>query len=117
MNTEDLNKTAVNKLKKTHENFTVGIGVAIGIVFMSYFFSFAAFIDNVKPGLVTFQAITTILLVFCLIYLKKIALYFTRFKYRNSEPHSILLKQLSHTDFEKDAQGLNAIITARESEK
>ncbi len=117
MSTDDIKINAINQLKKTHENFTVGIGIAIGIVFMSYFFSFAAFIDHVKPGLVTFQAVTTILLVFCLIYLKRVALYCTKLKYRNQALHSSLLQRLKHTDFEKDEKSLHDIVTMMDAKK
>ncbi len=117
MSTDDIRISAISQLKKTHENFTVGIGIAIGVIFMFYFFSFAAFIDHVKPGLVTFQAITTVLLVFCLIYLKRVALYCSKLKYRNQEPHHQLLQQLKHTDFEKDEKSLYDIVAMTDTKK
>lgn len=104
---------ALRKLKKTHENFAVGIGVTIGIILFGYFFSFAAFIDHLKSGLVVFQLISTIAFVFCLIFLKRVALFCTKLKYSKQAPYNRLLEGLKHQDFEKDEQTLGQIVAQR----
>lgn len=107
---------ALRKLKKTHENFAVGIGIAIGIILFGYFFSFAAFVDHLKSGLVIFQIITTIAFVFCLIFLKKVAFFCTKLKYGKQEPYCQLLQNIRHQDLEKDEKDLGEILLDRSNQ-
>lgn len=95
-------------LKKTHENITVGIGITIGFILIAYFFSFAALIDHMKPGFVTFQVITTVLFVLCLVYLKRVAFFFTKLKFGKKQPYFSVLTRLTSQDFEQDEDTLAA---------
>ena len=100
------NAEIIRKIKKVHENFVIGIGAGIGIILMLYFFSFAQFIDRVKPGLITFQIITTIIFVICLIFIKRVATFFTRLKLKRKPAFQTMMSKLSDSDFEKDEQTL-----------
>lgn len=69
---------AIRRIKKTHENLVVTLGITIGIILGVYFFSFAMLIDSAPPIAIQFLMVTTVLLVLALIYVKRIALFFTR---------------------------------------
>ena len=112
MNTDE-QLSALRELKKAHERFTVGIGVTIGIIFLVYFFSFAQFVDRLADGLVTFQIISTIGLVFCLIYIKKVALFFTRLRYSNNAIYAQLLPHVQSADFDHNEEEFSQRICER----
>jgi len=101
-------------LKKTHENITVGIGVTIGFILIAYFYSFATLLDQMKPGIVTFQIITTVLFVLSLAYLKRIAFFFTKLKYAKKQPYAAYLNTLTSRDFEQDEIALAAKLPERQ---
>ena len=105
--------TALRKIKKTHENFSVGIGITIGIILFGYFFSFAGLIDHLKSGIVVFQIVTTILFVLCLIFLKKVAFFLTKLKYAKNTSFKPILDKLVSADFEKKEQEFLQAMGAR----
>ena len=69
---------AIRRIKKTHENLVVVIGVLIGMLLLIYFFTFAMFVDKASTGWVWFQIITTILMALMLVFLKKVGFFLTR---------------------------------------
>jgi hypothetical protein len=70
--------SAIRCIKKTHENLVVGVGVSIGMILLVYFFTFAMFVDRASAALVWFQVITTILMAFMLVFIKKTSFFLTR---------------------------------------
>lgn len=93
---------AIRRIKKTHENMVVTLGVTIGIILGLYFFSFAALIDSARPYVIQFMLATTLLLVLALIYVKRIALFFTRLLLGRKAECKALLALLVVTDLAKD---------------
>lgn len=71
---------AIRRIKKSQENFVVGIGITIGVILVLYFFSFAAVVDSPSHGLVWFQALSTIAMVLALIFLKRVGFFFARLR-------------------------------------
>ncbi len=69
---------AIRRIKKTHENLVVFIGVLIGMTLLIYFFTFAMFVDKASTVLVWFETITTILMALMLVFLKKVGFFLTR---------------------------------------
>lgn len=107
----------LKKIKKTHENFTIGIGISIGIILFGYFFSFAGLIDHLKSGIVAFQFITTILFILCLIFLKKVAFFCTKLKYSKNSSYRPILEKLVSADFDKKEQEFLQAIETRFADK
>lgn len=105
--------SVLRELKRTHERFTVGIGVTIGIIFLAYFFSFAQFVDRLADGVVIFQVISSIGLVLCLIFIKKVALFFTRLRYSKNAIYSQLLRYIQSEDFDHNEDGFSQRIYER----
>lgn len=93
---------AIRRIKKTHENLVVTIGITIGVILGLYFFSFAALIDSARPYVIEFMMVSTVLLVVALIYVKRIALLFTRLLLGRKAECRPLLAQLVVSDLAKD---------------
>ena len=97
---------AIRRIKKTHENLVVTIGITIGVVLGIYFFTFAALIDSARLYVIQFMMVTTVLLVLALIYVKRIALLFTRCLLGRKAEYKALLAVLVVADLVKDEQQL-----------
>jgi len=69
---------AVRRIKKTHENLVVTIGVLIGMTLLVYFFTFAMFVDKASTVLIWFEVITAILMALMLVFLKKVGFFLTK---------------------------------------
>lgn len=69
---------AVRRIKNTHENLVVTIGVLIGMTLLIYFFTFAMFVDKASTVLVWFETITAILMALMLVFLKKVGFFLTK---------------------------------------
>jgi len=69
---------AVRRIKNTHENLVVTVGVLIGMTLLVYFFTFAMFVDKASTALIWFEIITTILMALILVFLKKVGFFLTK---------------------------------------
>ncbi len=70
--------SAIRRIKKTHENLVVTVGVLIGMTLLVYFFTFAMFVDKASTALIWFEIITTILMALILVFLKKVGFFLTK---------------------------------------
>lgn len=104
---------AIQRIKKTHENLVVTIGITIGIILGIYFFSFAALIDSAPPFAIQFQMVTSVLLVLALIYVKRIALLFTRLLLGRDDHCRTILRVITVADLARDDQTLQQQIGQR----
>jgi hypothetical protein len=102
----ELQLEAIRKIKKTHENLVVAIGITIGLILGVYFFSFASLIDSARPFAIQFLMVTTVLLVVALIYVKRIAFFFTRLLLGRKEHCKTVLKVITVADLTKDEEAL-----------
>lgn len=71
---------AISQIKKTHENFMVSLGVLIGTILVVYFFTYGALVDSVTSSLIWFEVITSVMMLFVLIFLRRVCFVLTRFK-------------------------------------
>ena len=69
---------AIRRIKKTHENLVVFMGVLIGMILLIYFFTFAMFVDKASTVLVWFETITAIMMALMLVFLKKVGFFLTK---------------------------------------
>ncbi len=97
---------AIRRIKKSHENLVVTLGITIGVVLGIYFFTFAALIDSARPYVIQFMMVTTVLLVVALFYVKQIAFFFTRRLLGRKAECKALLALLVVADLAKDEQQL-----------
>lgn len=96
----------IRRIKKTHENLVVTLGITIGIILGVYFFSFATLIDSAPPIAMQFLMVTTVLLVLALVYVKRIALFFTRLLLGRKADCKRVLALLAVADLAKDEEVL-----------
>ena len=66
------------KIKKIHERTAITVGIIMGVMLSSYFFTFGMLIDRNATGALWFQIITSVLFVFGLIFLKRLAFFITK---------------------------------------
>ncbi|HXH71897.1 MAG TPA: hypothetical protein VNI58_03675 [Mariprofundaceae bacterium] len=69
---------AIRGIRKTQENFAVGIGFVIALTLSVYFFTYAMLTDKGLHSLLWFQAISTLVMVYMLIRLKRISFFCAR---------------------------------------
>ncbi len=76
--TESSDTKILQKIKKTHERIAITAGIVMGVALSSYFFTFGMLIDRDASGALWFQIITSVLFVFGLIFLKRLAFFLTK---------------------------------------
>lgn len=96
----------IRTVKKAHENIMVIIGVLIGVILLVYFFSFAQFFDRGYMGVVWFQAISSVVFVAALFFLKRIAFTVVRVIYGRREPYQVFVSAIVASDLDKDEKAL-----------
>jgi len=89
---------AVKHIKKVHENIMVILGVLIGMILMVYFFTYALLMDKAFTTWVWVELITTILLVFVLIFLSRISFFLTKLLLVRHSSCRPILKRMISTD-------------------
>lgn len=71
-------QTLRDKIRTAHERIAITLGIAIGVILSSYFFTFGMLIDRDAGGLLWFQIITSVLFVLALFRLKRVAFFLTK---------------------------------------
>ncbi|MEE8378932.1 MAG: hypothetical protein V3R49_00965 [Gammaproteobacteria bacterium] len=97
---------AIRRIKNTHENLVVTIGVLIGMTLLVYFFTFAMFVDKASTGLIWFEIITAILMALVLVFLKKVGLFLTKILLGRRSDCRTVLGMLVAADLALDEQVL-----------
>lgn len=110
-NTNSL-KTTAGRLKKTYNQFLLGIGTGAGVILCIYFFTFSEIINRFPPIVWRTQAISAIGLVLVLVYIKRIAFFFTKLRYSGSQLEKQLLGQLAIHDMDQPDEQLAARLGA-----
>jgi hypothetical protein len=95
---------AVQRIKKTHENLVVFVGVLIGMILLVYFFTFAMLVDKGLTALIWFEIITTILMALMLVFLKKVGFFLTRLLLGRNPDCRAVLAVLKTADLALDDQ-------------
>ena len=99
-------RSAIAQIKKTHENFMVSLGVLIGTILVVYFFTYGALVDSVTSSLIWFEVITSILLVFVLLFLKRVSFFLTKLKLGRRAEYRTVLANLQLVDLALDEQAI-----------
>ena len=91
----------LQKIKKTHERVAVVAGVIMGVTMSIYFFTFSMLIDHGDAFALWFEIITSVLFLFGLIFLKRLAFFITRMVLGANSDCRHALKGLTVADLEK----------------
>lgn len=100
MTNENDSKT-LQKIKKTHERIVITVGIAMGIALSSYFFTYGMLIDRDATAVIWFQLITTVLFIFGLIFIKRLAMVLTKVLLAANPDCRQMLKGMKAADLEK----------------
>jgi len=92
----------ITQIKKTLENFMVSIGIISAIILMLYFFTYGALVDAVGSSLIWFEVVTSIMVVFVLIFLKRVCFVLTRFKLGRRAGYATVFGKLVAGDLSLD---------------
>ncbi len=103
MSNENDNKT-LQKIKKTHERIAIISGIVMGLMLSAYFFTFGMLIDRDATAALWFQIITSVLFVFGLIFLKRVAFFLTKILLGMNSDCRRLLKNMSVADLDNIPQ-------------
>lgn len=68
----------IQRVKRFYNNFAVTLGIGIGFILGIYFFTFSELVDKAPPIVWKIQALTTVLMVIVLIYIKRVSFFATR---------------------------------------
>ena len=98
----------IRQVKRFYDNFSVTMGIVIGIVLAIYFFTFSEIVDKAPPIVWKIQVITTALMVWALISLKRVSYFFTRVWLGKRTAFQPLFVSCNARDLEKSAEQLLA---------
>jgi len=94
---------AIQQIKSTLENFMISIGILSGVILLIYFFTYGALVDAVGSSLIWFEVITSVLVLFVLLFLKRVCFFLTRLKLGRGECSAVFKKiQLSDLALKED---------------
>jgi hypothetical protein len=68
----------LQKIKRTHERVAVSAGAFMAVAMSIYFFTFSGLMDMGASGLLWFEVVSSVLFLFGLIFLKRLAFFITR---------------------------------------
>ncbi|MBL1277488.1 MAG: hypothetical protein COB30_015510 [Ectothiorhodospiraceae bacterium] len=89
---------AITQIKKTHENFMVSVGVLTGTILIIYFFTYGALVDSVSSSLIWFEVITSVIMLFVLIFLRRICFALTKLKLEKRDGYAAILGKIEVVD-------------------
>ena len=95
-------RSAITQIKKTHENFMVGVGILAGTILIIYFFTYGALVDSKTSSLIWFEVITSVMMLFVLIFLRRVCFFLTRLKLGRREGCAVVLGKLAAADLSLD---------------
>ena len=96
----------IRKIKKAHENITIVAGVTIGMILLTYFFTFAQLVDSGYFGLVLFETVSSIVLVIALIFLRQVSFFFVKLFYGHRSACKAFLAAVTASDLSRDEKVL-----------
>ena len=99
--TEQTDIEILKKIKKAHERIAITAGIIMGVMLSSYFFTFGMLIDRDATGALWFQIITSVLFVFGLIFLKRLALFITKLILGFNSNYRRVLQGMKVADLDK----------------
>jgi len=102
--TEEYDIKTQQKIKKIYSRIVIIAGTIMGFAMCIYFFTYGTLIDYGYDLLLWFEFITTVLFVFGLIYLKRLALFITRILLSRNTDCRRMLKSMTIADIEKVPQ-------------
>jgi len=91
----------------------VSIGILSGMILLVYFFTYGALVDAVGSSLIWFEVITSIMVLFVLLFLRRVCFFLTQLKLRRRADCSVILKKLMLVDLALDENALLARLARR----
>ena len=99
-------RSAITQIKKTHENFMVGVGILAGTILIIYFFTYGALVDSKTSSLIWFEVITSVMMLFVLLFLRRVCFFLTQLKLGRREGYSVVFGKLVVADLALDTEVL-----------
>lgn len=96
----------IYKIKKTTENIAVTVGILFGTILGIYFFSMSELVNRGMTGALWFLAISSVLLVIGLVFVRKLAFKVTRTMLGNKPQYQAIFAAIVLKDLEQDAETL-----------
>jgi hypothetical protein len=97
---------AITQIKKTLENFMISIGILAGVILIIYFFTYGALVDAVGSSLIWFEVITSIMVLFVLLFLKRVCFFLTRLKLGRRAGYAVVFEKITLADLALDEDAL-----------
>ncbi len=84
----------------------ISVGILAGTILLIYFFTYGALVDSVTSSLIWFEVITSVMLLFVLLFLRRICYFLTRFKLGQREGYAEVLGKLEAADLSLNEEAL-----------
>lgn len=94
----------LQKIRRIHERIAVVTGTTMAVIMCVYFFTFSDLIDKGASGLLWLEFVTSVLFLFGLIFLRRLAFFITRLVLGARPEWRDALRGLTVADFEKRPQ-------------
>ncbi|WP_455367095.1 hypothetical protein [Kaarinaea lacus] len=106
----------IESLQNSLSNIKVFTVVPMGILMIVYFFSFATAIDRGMYGVLAFEIVTTILFVFAIIFINKLAFALLKMRYKHKAPYNNVLAYVDYSDLAGKPEEISKAIENRRNQ-
>jgi hypothetical protein len=103
----------IESLQNSLSNIKVFTVVPMGVLLILYFFSFATAIDRGMHGLLVFEIVTTVLFVFAIIFINKVAFVLLKMRYKNKVPFNSVLPYVNSSDLAARPEDIYKAVESR----
>ncbi|WP_455206552.1 hypothetical protein [Kaarinaea lacus] len=106
----------IESLQDSLNNIKVYTVVPMGVLLILYFFSFATAIDRGMHGLLAFEIVTTVLFIFAIIFINKLAFALLKMRYKNKAPFNSVLPYVDYSDLAARPEDIFKAVESRRSQ-
>ena len=90
----------------------VTVGILSGITLVIYFFTYGMLVDKVGSSLIWFEVVTSVMILFVLIFLRRVCFFLTKLKLGRRPGCREVLQQIQAKDLLQDSEVLAAKLDA-----
>ncbi|MBN4082392.1 hypothetical protein JYT13_01140 [Mariprofundus ferrooxydans] len=94
----DYKQEILEKIKSTHENIALTVGMLLAMTLVVYFLTYSALANSTYMGLFWFEMLSSPVIVMGLFYIRNIAFALLKIRFMHSPEHKAVVDQLQLSD-------------------
>ena len=97
----DNQQEKLEKIKKAHENMSLTLGTILAMTLVAYFFTYSGLADSKYAGLLWFEGVSSVFIIWALIKIQTISLFLTKLRFKGKAEYKDFLQTLSLDDLRR----------------